>query len=83
MSRRWQPTPTLYATFAVHGAAAAGLLAAPQHWPGWLAALAANHAVLTTAGLLPRSTLLGPNLTRLPAGCTDAVALTIDDGPDP
>ncbi len=83
MSRRWQPTPTLYATFAVHGAAAAGLLAAPQHWPGWLAALAANHAVLTTAGLLPRSTLLGPNLTRLPAGCKDAVALTIDDGPDP
>lgn len=83
MSRRWQPSPTLQATFALHGAAAIGLLSAPQHWPAWLLALAANHAVLTAAGLLPRSTLLGPNLVRLPAANPDAVALTIDDGPDP
>lgn len=33
-------------------------------------------------GLLPRSRLLGPNWTRLRA-TPDAVALTIDDGPDP
>jgi peptidoglycan/xylan/chitin deacetylase (PgdA/CDA1 family) len=48
-------------------------------------ALLANHAVLTLAGLLPRATLLGPNLTRLPmaAMARGEVALTIDDGPDP
>ncbi len=35
--------------------------------------------------LLPRTSLLGPNWTRLPAGArnADAIALTIDDGPDP
>jgi peptidoglycan-N-acetylglucosamine deacetylase len=40
---------------------------------------------LTAAGLWPRSQLLGPNLTRLPAqiGNAGSVALTIDDGPEP
>jgi peptidoglycan/xylan/chitin deacetylase (PgdA/CDA1 family) len=44
-----------------------------------------NHSVLTIAGLIPRSTLLGPNITRLPeAAARDGkVAITIDDGPDP
>ncbi len=81
----WTPSPFLKASFAVHGAAAVGLLAAPEAWPWALGALLANHAVLTTAGLLPRSTLLGPNLTRLPAAAINRreIALTIDDGPDP
>jgi peptidoglycan/xylan/chitin deacetylase (PgdA/CDA1 family) len=37
------------------------------------------------AGLLPRTSLLGPNWTRLPdsARNANAIALTIDDGPDP
>ena len=46
----------------------------------------ANHALITAAGLWPRSQALGPNLTRLPAapaGAPGRVALTIDDGPDP
>jgi peptidoglycan/xylan/chitin deacetylase (PgdA/CDA1 family) len=73
------------ASFALHGAAALGTLALPAAWPWALGALAANHAVLTLAGLLPRSTLLGPNLTRLPAAAAarNEIALTIDDGPDP
>jgi peptidoglycan/xylan/chitin deacetylase (PgdA/CDA1 family) len=73
------------ASFALHGAAALGTLAMPAAWPWALGALAANHAVLTVAGLLPRSTLLGPNLTRLPAAAAarNEIALTIDDGPDP
>ncbi len=85
MSRPWKPTPALKATFALHGAAALGTLAMPSVWPWALGALAANHAVLTVAGLLPRSTLLGPNLTRLPAAAAarKEIALTIDDGPDP
>ena len=81
----WKPAPALKATFALHGAAVLGTLAMPAAWPWALGALAANHAVLTVAGLLPRSTLLGPNLTRLPAAATarNEIALTIDDGPDP
>lgn len=85
---RWRPAPTLQASIGVHGLAALGALAAPAAWPWWLGAIAANHAVLTVAGLLPRSTLLGPNLTRLPMDTAERntrrdVALTIDDGPDP
>lgn len=85
MPRRWRPTPVIRLTYAAHAAAAAGLLALPDHWPQWLGLLAANHAVLTGAGLWPRSTLLGPNLLRLPpaAVARREVALTIDDGPDP
>jgi len=85
MPQPWKPAPAMQATFALHGAAALGTLAVPAAWPWALGALAANHAVLTLAGLLPRSTLLGPNLTRLPqaAAARGEIALTIDDGPDP
>lgn len=85
MPRRWTPSPTLKASFVVHGAAAVGALALPQHWPWALAAVAANQVLLTVAGLLPRAQLLGPTLTRLPPGAAAQrlVALTFDDGPDP
>lgn len=85
MPHAWKPSPAMKASFALHGAAALGTLAMPAAWPWALGALAANHAVLTLAGLLPRSTLLGPNLTRLPdaAAARNEIALTIDDGPDP
>lgn len=85
MNLAWLDTPALKASAALHAAAAAGAVVLPAHWPWALGAVAANHAVLTVAGLLPRSHVLGPNLTRLPdaaiARCE--VALTIDDGPDP
>jgi peptidoglycan/xylan/chitin deacetylase (PgdA/CDA1 family) len=75
----------MYFSFALHAAAAAAVLLAPAAWPLAVGALLANHAVLTVAGLLPRSRLLGPNLTRLPAAAAarGELALTIDDGPDP
>lgn len=84
-ARPWKPTATLKASFALHGAAALATLAEPALWPWALGAVAADHALLTTAGLLPRSTLLGPNLTRLPEAAAEKrqIALTIDDGPDP
>ncbi len=69
----------------MHAAAGLVALAAPGV-AGWaLAAVAANHALLTAAGLWPRSALLGPNVRRLPAAAAaqGAVAITIDDGPDP
>lgn len=85
MSRTWKPAPALKASVVVHGAAAVGAALVPGAWPWALGAVAANHAVLTVAGLLPRSTLLGPNWVSLPAAATARreVALTIDDGPDP
>lgn len=85
MPTPWKPTPAIRATLAIHAGAAVGCLLAPAVWPWALGALVINHAVITAAGLLPRSTLLGPNLTRLPAAAIAhrEVAITIDDGPDP
>jgi peptidoglycan/xylan/chitin deacetylase (PgdA/CDA1 family) len=82
---RWRPSPLLYASAAVHVGAGAAVLARPQAWPWALGAVAANHVALAAAGLWPRSQLLGPNWTRLPArdGSEAAVAITIDDGPEP
>jgi peptidoglycan/xylan/chitin deacetylase (PgdA/CDA1 family) len=85
VSRRWSPSPLLYASAAVHLGAAAAALARPRAWPWALGALVANHVALAAAGLWPRSQLLGPNWIRLPAqnGGAARVAITIDDGPDP
>ncbi|HJW24232.1 MAG TPA: polysaccharide deacetylase family protein [Rhodocyclaceae bacterium] len=85
MSRPWKPSPALKASFALHAVAGAGLLAAPEAWPLALGAVVVNHGFLTAAGLLPRTAILGPNLTRLPepARARREVSLTIDDGPDP
>ena len=79
------PMPALVkASIGVHGLAVASLLL-PGAWPWALGAVAANHVALTATGLWPRSTLLGPNLLRLPEASTarNEVAITIDDGPDP
>ncbi len=86
--RRWPATGytfALKATAAWHAVALAGCAAAPHLWPWWLAGTAVNHAVVTTAGLWPRSSVLGPNWTQLPAipRNANAIALTLDDGPDP
>ncbi len=81
---RWRPTPIVAGSLGLHGAAALLLAAAPPAWPWALGAVAANHAVLGALGLWPRSTLLGPNMTRLPAAAAarGEVAVTFDDGPD-
>lgn len=82
---RWRPSPLILASIALH--LAAGIVAAiePHAWPWSLAAIAANHALLTVIGLWPRSRLLGPNFTKLPpaAVARNEVSLTFDDGPDP
>ena len=81
----WRPSPLVQASFGVHAGALALVLARPSAWPWALGAVLADHALLTAAGLTPRSTLLGPNWTRLPdaAAQRHQVAVTIDDGPDP
>lgn len=86
--RRWPVTGSplaLKVTVAWHAVALAGCAIAPALWPWWLAGTAVNHAAVTAAGLWPRSTLLGANWTRLPdiPRNANAIALTLDDGPDP
>jgi len=84
-SPRWTPAPLLKASAALHVGAAALALARPSLWPWALGAVIVNHVQLAATGLWPRSTLLGPNLTRLPPAATSRgeVALSIDDGPEP
>ena len=83
--QRWVPAPLLLASAALHLGAGIAVVVRPRDWPWALGAVLANHAVLTAAGLWPKSQLLGPNWTRLPArsGGRAEVAITIDDGPDP
>ena len=82
---RWRPTPLVKASLACHLGAAAALAAEPMLWPWALGVLAFDHALLGTAGLLPRSNWLGENLVRLPAAAAARaeIAITFDDGPDP
>jgi peptidoglycan-N-acetylglucosamine deacetylase len=80
-SRAWQPTTLVKATAGLHAVAFASLLV-PGAWPWSLGALAMNHALVASAGLLPRCQWLGQNLTHLPRS-EAVVAITIDDGPNP
>nr|WP_231972974.1 polysaccharide deacetylase family protein [Variovorax sp. HW608] len=81
----WPWPPVIQASAVVHVAAVGAGLLVPGAWPWAIGALVLNHAVITAAGLTPRSGLLGPNVTRLPAGAAARreIAITIDDGPDP
>jgi peptidoglycan/xylan/chitin deacetylase (PgdA/CDA1 family) len=81
----WRPSALLRGSVALHLAAVGVVLARPPLWPWALSAVVADHLLLTAAGLWPKSRLLGPNWTRLPAaaGGGAAIAITIDDGPDP
>ncbi len=82
---RWPWPAALRASVGLHVAAGASAAVVPGALPWALAAVLANHALLTAAGLWPRSAWLGPNVTRLPAaaGASGGLAVTIDDGPDP
>ena len=82
---RWPWPAAVSSSVGLHAAAAGAAALLPGAWPWALGAMALNHAVLTAAGLWPRSTLLGPNVRRLPAAAAarGCMAITIDDGPDP
>lgn len=83
--RAWRPTPFIVASVLLHLSAALLLLAQPALWRWALGVVLLDHAAISAAGLWPRSTLLGPNLVRLPeaAARRGEIAITIDDGPDP
>jgi peptidoglycan/xylan/chitin deacetylase (PgdA/CDA1 family) len=81
---RWRRSALWRASAALHAGAGLGVAVAPSGWPIAACALAANHLALALAGIAPRSSLLGPNLTRLPPEVAPGiVALSFDDGPDP
>lgn len=84
MMSRWKPSSALQASAALHLGALAGIATGlPVSWAA--GAVAANHALLTAAGLWPRSTMLGSNMLRLSQAACEAhqIAITIDDGPNP
>jgi peptidoglycan/xylan/chitin deacetylase (PgdA/CDA1 family) len=82
--RSWNAAPALKLSLAWHAAAGAAGTLELAAWPWALGAVAANHLWLLAGGLSPRSSILGPNLARLPAAAAarHQVALTFDDGPD-
>jgi peptidoglycan/xylan/chitin deacetylase (PgdA/CDA1 family) len=83
--RNWKPTLAIKLSILVLAGCIVATLLNPALWMWMLGVVIINHSILTLAGLIPRSTLLGPNITRLPqaAARRGEVALTIDDGPDP
>src|SRR5215210_8068041 len=82
---KWRPALLIRLSGWWHAAGVVFLLLHPPWWPWVLAALAANHAVISLAALWPRGRWLGPNVIRLPAeaAARSEVSLTFDDGPDP
>lgn len=81
----YRPTPFVSASAALHLGALGLAVASPEHWSVAVGAIAVDQALLTLAGLWPRSSLLGANWTRLPPAAADRsqLALSFDDGPDP
>ncbi|MFZ2162049.1 MAG: polysaccharide deacetylase family protein [Sideroxyarcus sp.] len=83
--RNWKPTLAIKLSILVLAGCIIATLLIPALWIWMLGVICINHGILTIAGLIPRSTLLGPNIIRLPqtAAQRGMVAITIDDGPDP
>lgn len=81
----WQGTQFVRASLLLHGVVLIATLIWPEQWFTSLTLLALNHLIIAIVGMLPRSTWLGSNITRLPdaAAQRQEIALTIDDGPDP
>jgi peptidoglycan/xylan/chitin deacetylase (PgdA/CDA1 family) len=83
--RRWRPSPAIRASLWLHATLLAALPLVPKFWVWLLALFLADHLLLGLSGVWPKSTLLGPNLVRLPRSPTrnGLLVLTFDDGPDP
>jgi peptidoglycan/xylan/chitin deacetylase (PgdA/CDA1 family) len=84
-SPRYRPSAFLKASAIAHLAVIGGFVVRPDLWPFLAGVMFADQVGLALGGLLPRATLLGPNVSRMPRVSTarGEVALTIDDGPSP
>ena len=82
---RWRPSGVIRLSAGFHIVVLVATAADPALWAYGLGALALNHLALGIIGMVPRSALLGSNLTALPGACAERgeIALTFDDGPDP
>jgi peptidoglycan/xylan/chitin deacetylase (PgdA/CDA1 family) len=82
---RWTAPPAVTASIGLHAVAAGAAALVPEAFWWALGGIGLNQVGLTAASLWPRSRLLGPNWTRLPAPAVERrqYALTLDDGPDP
>lgn len=82
---KWRPTPFLVASVVLLVVCAIGAVALPRYWLYFVGGAVLNHAILIGSGFVPRSGLLGPNVSRLESvpGGPKTIALTFDDGPDP
>jgi peptidoglycan-N-acetylglucosamine deacetylase len=80
-----RPALALRLSALVHAAAVLAVALQPEGWGIGLAIVAANYVALGAAVFFPRSSLLGPNIVRLPpsAVARNEVCLTFDDGPHP
>ncbi len=83
--RNWKPTLTIRLFILLLTGCIIITLWRPESWPWTISIAFISHTMLAMVGLLPRSTLLGPNITRLPTDAAQRgeMAITIDDGPDP
>lgn len=83
--RNWKPTLAIRLSLLLLAVCILVIAINPTLWPWMFGIIFINHSILTIAGLIPRSKLLGPNITRLPQAAAQLgkVAITIDDGPDP
>ncbi len=81
----WKSSPLVSFSVALHGVALLALALRPRLWKPLAALLAVDHLALCSAGMWPRSRLLGPNTSHFHHHntATPWVALTLDDGPDP
>ena len=84
-SNNWKPTLAIHLSLLVLVCGLLVTLWRPGLWIWAAGIVILNHMILAIAGLIPRSTVLGPNITRLPrdAARRGEMAITIDDGPDP
>jgi len=80
-----RPALALRLSALVHAAAVLAVALRPDAWAWGLAILAANYLALGVAVFFPRSSLLGPNIARLPRAAVERgeVCITFDDGPHP
>lgn len=84
-ARHWFTTPALKISAAVHIGSALLVLLSPALWQWALGAVLLDYLCLTAGVMWPKSRLLGPNMTHLPAVAARRreVTITFDDGPDP
>ncbi|WP_237247108.1 polysaccharide deacetylase family protein [Sideroxyarcus emersonii] len=83
--RNWKPAFAIRLSIFLLVGGLFVILLQPAWWKWVLGIVFLDHMFLTVTGLIPRSSLLGPNITCLPQSAAERgeVAITIDDGPDP